>query len=283
MPPPGTGAGPGAAVNKLLTHNAANGAGAAALPAQSGQLMLTGPGAAAASSSGVGGGVVAPSAGGAGAAIPKGTTRLVPGRRQPRHDLPKPEWHAPWKLMRVISGHMGWVRCVAVDPTNSWYATGSADRTIKIWDLASGTLKLTLTGHISTIRGLAVSERSPYLFSAGEDKMVRCWDLEYNRVIRDYHGHLSGVYCLSLHPTLDVLCTGTHLPTLYRPGGAVPPKEWSSMRIRAGQHDHVVALSFLGCATCLGNYRLNSLNLSFSFSYRWKGLCRASLGHPNKE
>ncbi len=22
---------------------------------------------------------------------------------------PKPEWHAPWKLYRVISGHLGWV------------------------------------------------------------------------------------------------------------------------------------------------------------------------------
>lgn len=27
-------------------------------------------------------------------------------------------------------------------------------------------------------------------------------------MIRSYHGHLSGVYCLSLHPTLDVLITG---------------------------------------------------------------------------
>ena len=35
-----------------------------------------------------------------------------------------------------------------------------------------------------------------------------CWDLEYNKVIRHYHGHLSGVYCLQLHPTLDVLITG---------------------------------------------------------------------------
>ena len=51
-----------------------------------------------------------------------------------------------------------------------------------MWDLASGTLKLTLTGHISTVRGLAISARSPYLFSAGEDKMVKCWDLEYNKV-----------------------------------------------------------------------------------------------------
>jgi pleiotropic regulator 1 len=45
---------------------------------------------------------------------------------------------------------------------------------LQIWDLASGTLKLTLTGHINCIRGLAVSPRHPYLFSAAEDKMVKC-------------------------------------------------------------------------------------------------------------
>ncbi|KAL8745698.1 MAG: hypothetical protein Q9190_002200 [Brigantiaea leucoxantha] len=120
----------------------------------------------------------------------------------------KPDWHAPWKLMRVISGHLGWVRSLAVEPGNEWFASGAGDRTIKIWDLASGNLRLTLTGHISTVRGLAVSPRHPYLFSCGEDKMVKCWDLETNKVIRHYHGHLSGVYTLSLHPTLDVLVTG---------------------------------------------------------------------------
>ncbi|EFI27834.1 pre-mRNA-splicing factor PRP46 [Coprinopsis cinerea okayama7 len=119
----------------------------------------------------------------------------------------KPTYHPPWKLMRVISGHLGWVRSVAVEPGNKWFATGAGDRVIKIWDLASGELKLSLTGHISTVRGLAVSSRHPYLFSCGEDKMVKCWDLEANKVIRHYHGHLSGVYALSLHPTLDILVT----------------------------------------------------------------------------
>jgi pleiotropic regulator 1 len=83
--------------------------------------------------------------------------------------------------------------------------------------------------------GLAVSPRHTYLFSAGDDKQVKCWDLEQNKVslifkpgvfflsyslcltsyvysmvkvIRSYHGHLSGVYCLALHPTIDVLLTG---------------------------------------------------------------------------
>ena len=77
--------------------------------------------------------------------------------------MPKPNWHAPWKLFRVISGHTGWVRCAAVEPGNEWFATGAADRVIKIWDLASGKLKLSLTGHISTVRGLVVSPRQPYL------------------------------------------------------------------------------------------------------------------------
>lgn len=96
--------------------------------------------------------------------------------------IPKPKWHAPWKLYRVISGHLGWVRCAAVEPGNEWFATGAADRVIKIWDLASGKLKLSLTGHVSTVRGLAVSPKHPYLFSCGEDRQVKCWDLEYNKV-----------------------------------------------------------------------------------------------------
>ncbi|KAL1830284.1 protein pleiotropic regulatory locus 1 [Daucus carota subsp. sativus] len=121
---------------------------------------------------------------------------------------PRPIWRAPWKNYRVISGHLGWVRSVAFDPSNEWFCTGSADRTIKIWDVVTGNLKLTLTGHIEQIRGLAVSKRHTYMFSAGDDKQVKCWDLEQNKVIRSYHGHLSGVYCLAMHPNIDILLTG---------------------------------------------------------------------------
>ena len=99
-------------------------------------------------------------------------TQLILKNRQ--RDLVKPVWHAPWKLKTVVSGHTGWVRSIAVDASNEWFVTGGADRTIKIWDLATSTLKLTLTGHINTIRGLAVSNRHPYLFSCAEDKKVLC-------------------------------------------------------------------------------------------------------------
>ena len=48
-----------------------------------------------------------------------------------------------------------------MDPGNEFFATGSADRTIKIWDLASGQLKLTLTGHIEQVWRLPVSAVVP--------------------------------------------------------------------------------------------------------------------------
>ena len=85
--------------------------------------------------------------------------------------------------MRVIAGHKGQVTSVAVDKSNKWFVTGSKDRTIKFWDLAKGTLKLTYTGHIGAIYGLEVSKTHPYLFSVGDDKKVICWDLETNQNI----------------------------------------------------------------------------------------------------
>lgn len=114
-----------------------------------------------------------------------------------------------WKLLRVIAGsHTGWIRSLCVEPENSWFASGSVDSTIKVWDLALLDLKLTLTGHIMAVRGLAISDRHPYMFSCSEDKTIKCWDLEKNKVIRDFYGHLSGVYCLDIHPQLDVIVSG---------------------------------------------------------------------------
>ncbi|KJH46025.1 WD domain, G-beta repeat protein [Dictyocaulus viviparus] len=165
--------------------------------------------------------------------LPVGTTNARTEENTTRALLPlrapmmvKPKWHAPWKLYRVISGHTGWVRAVDVEPLNQWFASGGGDRIIKIWDLATGKLRLSLTGHISAVRAVKVSPRHPFLFSGGEDKQVeylelrygshirificfqvKCWDLEYNKVIRHYHGHLSAVQALSIHPTLDVLLT----------------------------------------------------------------------------
>ena len=35
-------------------------------------------------------------------------------------------------IIQVISGHLGWVRCIALEPGNEWFATGASDRMIKV-------------------------------------------------------------------------------------------------------------------------------------------------------
>merc|ERR1719330_2220428 len=102
--------------------------------------------------------------------------------------MEQPQWHRPWKLHKVIAGHQGWVRCVAVDCENQWFVTSGDDRLIKFWNLATGELKLSLTGHSATVRALEISQHHPYFYSAGEDNEVRCWDLNTNKIIRTYHG-----------------------------------------------------------------------------------------------
>merc|ERR1712224_80700 len=90
-------------------------------------------------------------------------TNFVISRKKTPYKWFKPIWHAPWKCYRIITGHLGWVRAVAFDSTNEWFCTGSSDRTIKIWDVTSGELKLTLTGHIEQVTSLAVPLSSVYV------------------------------------------------------------------------------------------------------------------------
>ncbi|KAG8348764.1 WD domain [Trypanosoma vivax] len=113
-----------------------------------------------------------------------------------------------WKMSKVLVGHRGWVWCAAVDPSNSWFATGGGDAVVKVWDLTTGTLKLNLTGHKEGVRSLSLSALSPYMFTGSDDHSIKCWDLERNEIIRDFYGHKGAVHCVSAHPSLDIIASG---------------------------------------------------------------------------
>ncbi|KAG8034680.1 hypothetical protein G9C98_007756 [Cotesia typhae] len=205
----------------------------------------------------------------------KSSNTVAIARRQASVSL-KPKWHAPWKLYRVISGHLGWVRCCVVEPENRWFATGAGDRIIKIWDLAKGSLTISLTGHISTVRGLAFSHRHPYLFSCGEDKQVKCWDLETNKVIRHYHGHLSAVYCMALHPTLDILTTA---------GRDSTARVWD-MRTKANVHTlvgHTNTVASVVCQSAEPQIITGSHDSTIRLWDLAAGKSRATLTHHKKK
>jgi platelet-activating factor acetylhydrolase IB subunit alpha len=80
-------------------------------------------------------------------------------------------------------------------------ATGSRDKSIRIWD-ARGTLIKTLLGHDNWVRGLVFHPGGKYLISVSDDKTLRCWDLSQEgklvRTLDDAHGHF--VSCIRWAP-----------------------------------------------------------------------------------
>lgn len=82
-------------------------------------------------------------------------------------------------------------------------ATGSRDKTIRLWD-SRGTCIKVLIGHDNWVNGLVFHPGGKYLLSVADDKSLRCWDLSQEgkcvKVISDSHDHF--VKCLRWAPSL---------------------------------------------------------------------------------
>lgn len=52
-----------------------------------------------------------------------------------------------YQPLRIFSGHLSDVTCTRFHPNSNYVATGSADRTIRLWDVLNGNCVRILTGH----------------------------------------------------------------------------------------------------------------------------------------
>lgn len=57
-----------------------------------------------------------------------------------------------------------------------YLASGSKDRTVRLWDTATGALQQVLSGHSDNVRSVAFSSNGRLLASSSDDKTVRLWD-----------------------------------------------------------------------------------------------------------
>ncbi|KAL0958686.1 hypothetical protein HGRIS_014017 [Hohenbuehelia grisea] len=94
------------------------------------------------------------------------------------------------------------VKCVALSPNGSHIISGSDDKTIRVWDAASGELAMPpLTGHTAQITSVAFSPDGSRIVSASSDKTVRVWNAASREpAMPPLTGHTRGITSVGFSP-----------------------------------------------------------------------------------
>lgn len=105
-------------------------------------------------------------------------------------------------------------RAVAFSPDGTMLASGSVDKTIRLWDVLTGKNIGTLIGHTELPRSLAFSPDGMKLASGSIDKTIRLWDVSTGKNIHTLTGHTGMVESIAFSPSGTMLASGSQDETV---------------------------------------------------------------------
>lgn len=100
----------------------------------------------------------------------------------------------------LVAGHADGITSVAFAPDGTLLATGSADKTAKIWVLATGSEQRTITGHTATVTSVGFSPDNKQLLTGSEDRTAILWDLATGNRIRTLQPCASTITAVGFSP-----------------------------------------------------------------------------------
>jgi len=88
-------------------------------------------------------------------------------------------------------------------------ASGSRDKTLRVWDVSTGQCLFVLIGHDNWVRGVMFHPRGKFLLSTSDDKTLRVWDIHNRRCHKTLAAHEHFVTTLDVHKTAPYVITGS--------------------------------------------------------------------------
>ncbi|KAA8499149.1 Notchless protein-like [Porphyridium purpureum] len=128
----------------------------------------------------------------------KGQERLVSGSDDFTLHLWEPMSSS--KPLARMTGHQQLVNSVAFSADGIFIASGSFDKSVRLWLAHNGKFVATLRAHVGAVYMVAFSPDSRMLLSASRDSTIKLWNLRTKKMQNDLPGHADEVYAIDWAP-----------------------------------------------------------------------------------
>jgi len=112
------------------------------------------------------------------------------------------------ELIRTLEGHIWDVNSVSFSPDGGLLASGSWDKTIRLWEVETGKCIRTLSGHTDWVHSVAFFPDGK-LLASGSRAEIKLWDVRTGRCIRTLKDHTSGTLSIAFFSDGKLLASGS--------------------------------------------------------------------------
>ncbi len=118
-----------------------------------------------------------------------------------------------WQCVSTLKGHSSSITSIAFS-CDGKLASGSADRTVKIWDLETNIPLSTFSGHSGLIDAVAFSLDGRFIISGSWDHTINVWDIAAKELIQSFNKHSGWIKCIAISPDGKNIISGSSDKTI---------------------------------------------------------------------